>query len=773
MKINNEIFIKTKLRAVYLIGIFLILSLPLLAVPPLFHPPAWGKSIVFRIVFSALLFLFIYQNLYCNKDFIREKLKIKPIKLILTLLAALFCLFLLSTIFSPERYFSLWGNPYRAGGFLNFAFYIIFAIFTFLILKPQNWKKIWDYSIGIALLISIISLFQQSKFLGNLLVPYEIRMPGTLGSPIFLAIYLSFFIFLILSFFFLEKNRVKKIFYIVSFLIISSVIFLTITRAVFFGLAIAFLYYILFYPKKINFIKIGVLIFLALAIIGIYYVNTHEKEIFSNPLVIKNQTLNTLLLRMKINMVTEDPRFSFWRIAVNSLQENPILGYGPENFSIAYDKYYDPSLPYLDYSIISQVDRAHGFIFETVATAGIPALIIFLSLFGTIFWQLQRIKRKSENINIIHGVQATIIAYFIGVFFSFDTFDTHLIFFLLTGYCLYLIFPNNTYNDDKSQYDYQSKINETKWKKTIIIFLFIVFVLFSWQYNLKPLLINKDLNWAEYYSKNGNHDKAIDKMEKVSTSHSFIDNYSLLIYSNILKNYQEANPKKWEEIIPKSIQILEQAAKSRPTYTRTWILLGGYLNLYVENNENLNSEEKEKFLSRADSYFLKALQLNPKGQIIFLERANTYLLWGKYNEAKEISAECIKLNPNLGSCWAQKALTNIVLGELDQAKENLEKARQRIFDIKSKAFLLRLLKAHTLLIKSFKETKINYYQPLVDIYQRLIIIEPNNFQYHASLSYVFRTLGQYSKARKEALRVLELSPESKQSVEEFLKTLPY
>ena len=71
-----------------------------------------------------------------------------------------------------------------------------------------------------------------------------------------------------------------------------------------------------------------------------------------------------------------------------------------------------------------------------------------------------------------------------------------------------------------------------------------------------------------------------------------------------------------------------------------------------------------------------------------------------------------------------------------------------------------------------KEKTLELYQPLVFIYSELIRFEPKNFQYYASLAYVFKTLGEYWKAWQQIEMVIKLSPESKQSVKEFLKTFP-
>lgn len=96
-------------------------------------------------------------------------------------------------------------------------------------------------------------------------------------------------------------------------------------------------------------------------------------------------------------MAIADPRFSAWQITLKAIKEKPIFGWGPENLSIGFDKYYDPSLPYISKEWGGWWDRAHNIILDTAATFGIPAVIIYLALFAVLFWQLQKSKKISSN----------------------------------------------------------------------------------------------------------------------------------------------------------------------------------------------------------------------------------------------------------------------------------------------------------------------------------------------------------------------------------------
>ncbi|MGB2762423.1 MAG: O-antigen ligase family protein, partial [Minisyncoccales bacterium] len=354
-------FLENKFYYLYLIGFFLILALPLLNLPPWFSPPDWGKTIVFRIILSLMIFLFIWQILSQkannNLSVIIQNVLHKKSKVFwgFWLLIALLWVYFLATLFSQDPAFSFWGSPYRSGGFLNFAFYIIFAILAFLILRKSNWQKIWDFSIVIGIFVSVVAIFQQFGLFSKTIIPYEGRMPSTIGGPIFLGLYLLLLLFPALFFGIKEKYLGKKFFYLFSLLLFLYIILITGSRAVYVGLLIGILYFIFFYPKKLispphqkfwcgGLLKIFAGVLLFSTIYGIYCVNTAPEKIPQS--IQENRIFQAISPRLSIDLAIQDPRFSGWQVSFEAIKEKPILGYGPENFSIGFDKYYDPSLPY-------------------------------------------------------------------------------------------------------------------------------------------------------------------------------------------------------------------------------------------------------------------------------------------------------------------------------------------------------------------------------------------------------------------------------------------
>jgi len=493
-------------------------------------------------------------------------------------------------------------------------------------------------------------------------------------------------------------------------------------------------------------------------------------------------------------------RISAWKVSLNALKDRPLLGWGPENFSIPFDKYYDPSLPGINRqpggAVTGWWDRAHNILFEMSLTYGIPALICYLFIFTILFFQLQKLKNAEKNADnyaektpkvIYHGIQATFIAYLAALFFGFDGFSSYLVFFFLVSYSLHLIAegtpistPKNAEQFSVVQRVVQRKFSDKtlvtpnysmiiKWKNLVLVFFFVILGWFIWFYNLKPLLINNNINWADWYSKNEKCAKAVEKMEKVLPSKSILDNYLRLQYLNFIKECMKEYPDQKPIFALKGIELLKEAVDSRPTYTRTWIFLGTFNNIFVENSQNLNTETKAEFLKKANDYFQKAYELNSKRQEIFVGWIKTDLLAGEYQAAKEKAQICIDLNPGLPDCWWGKGLALLYLKDYEEAAKNMEMAAQKGYNIDSRDALLQLLQVYIKIGAEGKDK--SFYQKLAEIYQKLIEYEPDNFQYHASLAFIYWKLEDFEKAREEAMIVLKLSPESRESVEEFLRTL--
>jgi len=760
-----------KLYWFYIVGFFIILALPLLALPPMFFPPEWGKTIVFRIVLSVILFLFLWQMLF-NHKFFQQIIEVyKKQKNILWLLGGACLALILSTLFSSDITFSLWNSPHRSGGSVNFIFYILFSLVLLFILKNSDWKKLWNFVFVIGNFIVIFALAQYFNIFPDFLVSYG-RPVSTLSNSILFALYLVLLTFPVLSFLIKEKGK-KRFFYLSSLFLFVFGVLISGSRAAYFGLFTAGFYFFFFYPqkrfelsdkpylKKIPILKIITVILLLLSIYAVYYINTASDF----PAFLEKNKIfqSSIKPRLSINLFLNDPRFSAWQVAFKGLIEKPVLGWGPENFAIAFDKYYDPSLPYITKEWGSWWDKAHNVFFDFAVTYGLLFSAIYFSFFGLLFWKLHKLKSAEANADnniektlITHGVQATFIGYFATLLFGFDSVSTYIMLFFVIGYSLHLTTRNGTQNNTNKTQKY---IKNSR-RSVFISVLFCVLIFFIWQYNVKPLTINAEINKAENLIEARNCEKGLKTLEDLFPKKSFLDAYLRLKYVDYIKTCAETEPRKELEYVKKGVEELKYVSKVRPNYTRAWLLLGSFNTILLVNEKN--PENKANLLEKVEYYFNKAHQLGPKHQEILSEWAKTYFAVKNYLKMKEKAEECIGLNPDNNSCHWYLGLAEIALGNEKRGKEHLEIAKAKRFPFDNRSSLTQLAIVYS-------ETQ--NYQELVSVYNSLIAIAPQNIQYRATLAFIYKELAEYKKARKEALKILEIAPEAKEDVDKFLKTL--
>jgi tetratricopeptide (TPR) repeat protein len=553
------------------------------------------------------------------------------------------------------------------------------------------------------------------------------------------------------------------------------------------------LFFVFFFPsgkinnkKTIFLIKVLTIALLFLAVIGIFWLKGQPqiiKILEENKLFVSFfQRLWPNISNFSINNIISS-RGAGWKVAFQALIERPIFGYGPENFSIGFDRYYDPALPGLLKMFIDTGtgwwDRAHNFLLDLGVTAGAPALLVFIFLFIVLFWKLQKIKNSPEkslsSSVIYHSIQATFIAYFTANFFSFDDFSTYLILFLIIGYCFYLLFEPDkykdaqVYNSNKDKPYFQNKFSDY----IVLSVLFFIVAWFIWTYNINPMIINRNVNIAEYYKNNIKGKEgciaALNLIGQASLKHSIADYHLDLQYVDIINSCLSELPEAKKDLLRKEIEILEESLKIRPYYTRAYILLATSSEILA--GEDIPEEEKNQLIENSFYYTKKAEQLAPKHQEVYVIWSKAFLLKEQNEEANEKADYCIKLNPDSADCWWAKTVVLANLGDIEETIKSMKIAKEKGVEVDIKNKISQLIKVFGAKAKATGDLR--YYKGLVVAYQELINFEPDNFQNHASLAFVYKTLGEYKKAREEALIVLEMSPQSKQAVEEFLRSLPY
>lgn len=773
------------LKQLYAWVIIAILALTLLIFDPWFVPIGFGKTIVFRIILSITLVLFAYQ--ITNKD---EKIKsiaekIKSVSLSFWLFVAIFLSFFFSTLFSPDINLSLWGDPSRSGGFVNYAFYMFLAVFTFLAIRKQDWQKIFNGSLVIGVIVGAIALIQQFGLFSKYFISFLYRPVSTLGNPIFVAIYLSLLTFVALFLLLKENNRYKKAFY--SFCLIFFVlliIFSTQTRAAYLGLIVSGLWFFFSYPfrnKNIKKYSIAVLLIIFVSLFGLKGYMDKNPSTYNYLPSTMSRALDRALGMFEGAKVMES-RNSAWQVSADALKARPIFGYGLENFSIAFDKYYNPTLTNIGAMGINADqtewwDRAHNFLLDISIAYGIPALLIYLAFFFTLIWQLQKSKtKKPENILTFIGLQSAFIGYLIANIFSFDVFDVDIILFILIGYSFYLIAEANEKQISEKQSNKISKIENFLYRnKYVCSFIpVIIAVWFVYSFNLTPLVVNKELNTA-YTAKEGRHSctEAVKILDSVNNkSSNIIDNFIRTASTNMYVECSETESNALTKValVEKSKALMTKNAEASPKHLANWLLLGEVTNILIERKTSVDenfykSAEIKTLYEQANNAFSMSAKLSPNRQEIYKEWLKLGLSTGDYVLAEEKAQKCIDLNKNFSGCYWLMALTQGYLKNTSEFDRYSNLAKNLGLDLEAEEILSQQANMYI---------RTKDYNKLAVVYEKIITLKKDvneKAQLLASLASVYKDLGDNKKAKETALRILEIMPGAKASVDEFIKSL--
>ncbi len=727
----------------------LAVALPALASPALFYPAAWSQATVFRLIVS--LFLAFSVFVIAQRHEVLEKLR--GATNVLIPLGAFICALLVALVFSRDAYMSFWNLPLRGWGLFNSFSLMLFALLAFLFLRKEDWKWVWTSALGTGAFVTLVAIAQQRGLLHGLLTEYPTRPPGTLGNPIFLGIYLLLLCLLTLSFAVAKHGKLRTaLFGLAIFFAIG--ILLTLSRGAFLGLGAGLLFFLAFSPRRPHLFKVTILLLLLFGIGSFTLINVLPSPQFAN------ENLNLLWQRLQIKSVLDLSRILGWQMQLRGVAQSPIVGYGPYNIHIPFNKEYTPSFARLTGSS-GYWDTSHNELLDVLVGSGMLGLGTYLVFLGSLWLHLENIKRKqSEYAMLAHGLQATLVGYHAAIFFFPNTFATSLIFYAILAFSLHIASPQKSGGAI-------SKMRERGFSARIPLAILggILLVAFNWYLVFQPLLLNRQITIATNIKDMGSCKSALIKAEGPTKQDTFLNYYANLKYVDLVSQCIESLPAQTLDLSKKAVSALEQEIRVRPTEPRTWILLGGYTN-------NLAALEKDPikkagYVAQADRALEQALALSPNRPEVFPEWATTKLIAKDYEAAKQKIEQCLTLNADNRFCLFEQAHISIELGDVSRGLQELAyfKSVGGVYEKQGEGRILRLL-------QSLLKIKERPYAELVELYAALIQMQPEKPQYYASIAAMYRELGQYRDARDAAKSVLKIQPENKAAVEAFLQTLP-
>jgi O-antigen ligase/Flp pilus assembly protein TadD len=398
-------------RWVALGALFLIPFTPLLVANPYFFPFITGKAFYFRILVEVAVSAWVVLALL-DKEY-------RPrFSWIGAAVAAFVVWMFIADAFAPNAAKAFWSNFERMEGWVLLIHLFGFFVAAGACLRAEKkWRAWFLTSLGVSIIISGYALLQIA---GSFAIHQgSSRIDATLGNSAYLAIYFLFNVCIAFWLALTEKYTWLKWSLIALALLEMVLLLYTETRGTVLGLvgglAIAALLTALTAGKRVRGIAMLSLAGIVL-LVGSFYLARDSAFVQGNHVLQRIAT---------ISLADGQTRFTIWHMAFQGALENPVLGWGQEGFNYVFNKYYDPSL----YMQEPWFDRAHNAFIDWLSAGGLPAFLLYLSLFGTTLVLLWRSSELSRPERI--ALTAALTGYAIHNLFVFDNLYSYVYFFAI------------------------------------------------------------------------------------------------------------------------------------------------------------------------------------------------------------------------------------------------------------------------------------------------------------------------------------------------------
>lgn len=426
---------------------------PFVKISTLYFPFISGKVYFFRLLVCIAFFFWVWLMIKDKQTGKSWREIFLPFKNIIVLGVLLFFLSqIIVSIFAVSPALAFFSTIERQDGVIQYGFWILYFLMLLSAFKDkQDWKILLSVFIIIAFLVSSYAWFNFKD---------QPRLHGIFGNPSYLAAYLIFAIGFCLILF-KKKSFESKILnwtLLALSIFFAITIFYTQTRGVYLGLAVAVslfcLLSILFLRQKNRKLAILCVIILAVGLISVsgLFLAKDTNFVKNNPMLSRVTEITDF---WEIGSVRE--RILTWQIALKAFKEKPVFGYGPENFMIAFNKYYDYRIGKGD----PWFDRAHNQFIEYLATGGVVMFSFYLFLLGATSFVIFKIFKKDKILSFILG--SVFIAYIVQGVLLFDTLP---VFLGLFPFLAYIVFE---YRESNTQESNNLSRYNIKWQKPILV----------------------------------------------------------------------------------------------------------------------------------------------------------------------------------------------------------------------------------------------------------------------------------------------------------------
>ncbi len=686
---------------------------PLIVSSETIFPFQTGKGIAFRMLVEAAAFSYFCLCI------INPKSRPRTGSLFWTVVVFVGVL-LLTTVTSPSVSNSFWGNLERmegAFGILHGAglFVVAYGLFK----RKEDWIRFFVVSLTASIFISLYAFAQLNSSFRFFPVhePKEFQPGATLGHHSFVATYTIFQVFFGLFVAVMDRSTLWRVF----------------------GLSVSALNLIVFMLAAVRGAQLGMLAALGIGtVLALWYIVKHLKArialagmlvtgaaLFFTILALKDSPLMNKLpygiqrmSSISLDAWTARTRLLSLQISWEAFKERPILGWGQENFKVAYNRYFDPK--HLDYEQ-AWFDRAHNKVAEVAVQSGIAGLLSYLIMFiaalAGLIRHLKKCQSRDEQMLAL-GVIMLGAAYFIQNLFLFDTSTSYLLFFSSLAYAGFLVLRTATQDAEYRQVVRSSERSSPSARQGLLavtgIAILVLLVRFNWTSFEAARLGRAAVDADDAH-------RARTMLEEARESGGFATAEITTAVMEALINSGRSKQKEWVNVARSIEHHYDTMPAEELTDARILIRLG---KLY-----NDRALADRSYLSKADLILQRAIALAPSRPEGYQELGVTNFLRGDGEKGEKLFREALVLNENNVRARWVLGLALASRKKLAEGLIELEKAITLGYDWDNPADIGNL----TIVYRSMNMT-----EKLIRFYELVVERHPENADYRTVLDGINR-----------------------------------
>jgi len=454
-----------------------------------------------------------------------------------------------------------------------------------------------------------------------------------------------------------------------------------------------------------------------------------------------------------------EERIMAWKAGALGFLDRPVLGWGPENYKIVFDRHFPPRV--LTYPGAGLwFDRAHNFLVDIGTGSGFLGLAVYLAFVATVFAYLLRRWHRTREAAHSLILAALLFGYLVTGLFTFDSVNTDGTVFLVLAYVAWLYgieYPG------REEVPSPHNAGALTFRQGALITAAAALLFAACWYVVKRpfganLLLSRAVVSGKVVHPQSKAERYLYREETVDlyrraatcrTTGRFEAGEAFAEYASNLAQAPEIPLQDRIGVVREAFALLEEHILQEPNNVRRHMNLSGLTSKVVAVVRQYDPGLARALCERTLVLLEKAEKLSPTRPQVYLDRAAALVALDRPGEAIPAFETASSLNPEVKERRTVLLALYISTGHYEDAAKEWQKIRAS-FPVSAADYepVIRLYTAK------------RHFAPVVALYKEQLEKLPNDAFLTSRLAAAYWDLGEKELAKETALKAAKLSPKA-------------